>query len=650
MKMRSAMIAKPFLLASVFAMALIMSPGAHAGDPPFPNKQITLSPNQQPVGDMVKDLFTQAGMSVKISTQLPDRIAGRFTGTPAQIWNQVARVHNLVAYYDGSVVRVYPASEISTVNITAANPDAVVAQARRMGMMGAGNSVKAGSGIVIVSGVPAFREGISGLAARSVPAVKAVEPIVTATAPAVPTKAIGTGDIVSPIGRGPATTTAQSSQPPIAPQARPAVPSYLLDSMIMQRASRTSPMEIRIYNLKHADASDREINMGDRNIVLPGVATILRQQLGDGLASGTNYTDTYEPGVSRSGESHTSGYGGSYPPYGYPQPYGPPPGYGPQPGPAPAPQAQDPTAPRITADPARNSVIVRDLPSRMDMYDQFIRSLDRPRPQIEIQATIIDVDINRLKTRGIEVDFGLSGLGGLFRGTAVNGQNTQPQGNFITSFVRSPTQFVSATIDLLDRQGSMKVVSRPSIVTKEGEPGVADFRQLVPVRFSGQYNGGINNYRVGLFLSILPRVAKDVNGLATTMQIDLRNGRILQFSGDGIPIQDNNGFTTNVTIPQGESLIIGGLTVDTEFESSSKIPVFGDIPVIGAIGSKRRKGGSRVERIVIITPRIISDAPNQLTTSYATPYSQNAPQNDTEEEVEELRSRKAKSKKKRTNS
>jgi type III secretion protein C len=615
------------------ALAFGSGTAALAADPPFPNNRISLTPNQQPVGETVQDLFTQAGMSVKISSRVKGRAAGRWIGSPAEIWRQLSRAYNLVAYYDGSVVRVYDATEISSRTFNTADPKAVEQQARQMGLTGSGNSVKAGNGSIIVSGVPQFLETIAGLASKMTAPATASGPAMIPTTATTPVAGAAASGIVSPLaGR---------------PSARLPAP-YALDYVTTQRATARNPLEIRIYNLKYADAGDRVINLGDRDQIIPGVATLLRQTLGDGIASGAQVIERGNPGVRRVIDQPLPG-GGAYGPYSpyygpmvLPIPYG-----GPQEQqPAPAP---DPLAPRITFSQSTNSVIVADRPTMMATYDALITSFDRPRAQIEIEATIIDIDVNRLKQLGVDWSFGFRALGGLFGGQVLTPNGSASTPNVQGSFFRSESQFVNAQISALSQNGTLSVISNVRLMSKENEPAVTDNRQIIPVRFSGQFQGGLQEYRVGILMAITPKIAKEVDGLATSLQIDLRDGQIRAFQADGIPLIDNAQLTTNATIRQGESLIIGGITIDRQFENKSKVPGVGDIPIVGEAFKRRTKGSSRRERVVIITPRVISDSSGELVEVSAAQEPE-VEMEEEEEEAAELSTRKAKRSKRRPSS
>lgn len=586
-------LARPYGRAAITGVLLFAAfavPAVHASEPPFPKKVVALAPNGQPVAEIIKDLFGQAGLNVKVSSKVQGRAAGRWVNPPGEIWKQLAKAYNLVAYYDGAVVRVYHADEIASRNFNASSPETVVSSAKQMKLTGNGNEVRAGKGVVIASGVPEFLNQISQLAntAAPTPAVEA--------SPMVPAMVAGTGgsDIVSPI----ASANRFAALP--AP--------YRLDYSVSRQATARDPFEIRIYNLKYADAADRIINVGDRDQVIPGVASLLRQTLGDGQVTGAQVVERGNPqGVSRGGPSDQ--YDG--PAMG---PYGPyMPIYPQQQEAAPAAREFDKPGPRIAVNPSGNSVIVVDRPSMMSTYNAMIEAFDRPKTQIEIEATIIDIDVDQAKQLGIDWSFGFSGLGGLFGGQIVT-PNSGTSGNINAGFFRSETNFVSAQISALSRSGKIQIVSRPRITTKENEPAVTDNRRIIPVRFGGgQFsNGGITNYQVGILMAITPKIAKEADGLVTSLQIDLRDGALTGYTADGIPFIDNSSLNTNATIRQGESLIIGGITIDSSFDEKSKIPGLGDIPVVGNAFKKRSKGSRRKERIVIITPRIISNLPNNI--------------------------------------
>ncbi len=578
--------------------ALMLSAPAMAAEPVFPNKTIKLAPRGQNVADTIRDLFGQAGLQVKVSSSVRGQIAGTFVGSPKDIWSQLAKAYNLVAYYDGGIARIYDASEITTRSYQTNAPDSVLANARRLGMIGSGNSVKAGQNAVVATGVPEFLTRIAGLAASATP--PPVKVAASAPPPVVNTPVMSTassGDVVSPILKTP--TRIPQAQPQQA-----AVPgdSYQLSFRTLQASTIRDPYEIRVYFLKYGEARDRFVNFGDGQEVVEGIASVVRNMMG---AGGGGQLTIYGNGQATRRSSDAA-----------PFPYGP---YGPFPQqqqqqaqPAPEPRQDNPNGARIYPYDDGNAVVVRDVPSKMSTYDNLIRTFDRPKTQIDVEITIIDVDTEKSRALGIDWSFGFSALGGLFGGSVATPNQTSSSSNVSASFVRSQSQFVNAQITALQKNGYLKVVQKPHLTMRENETSVSDSRQTIPVKFGGQYSSGLQDYRVGTLLKIRPRIAKEVDGLVTTMHIDVRDGNIAGIQSDGTPLFNNSQITTISDVRQGESLIIGGITVDSEYDNKSQIPGLGDIPVVGNAFKKRSKGGSRRERIVIITPRILSNAPSVI--------------------------------------
>ncbi len=619
------------LMASV-TLSLGWAVTAHAAEPPFPAKRLSLSPNQQPIADTIKDLFAQSGLSVKVSSKVTGKAAARWIGSPADIWKQISKAYNVVAYYNGSVVRVYDASEIASRTINAADPNSVVQQAQKLGLISAGNSVKASKNAVIVSGVPEFIENVAQLANRAAPPPPVVAPpAITPVAPppviaAVPT----TSDVVSPLNKP---STQMVAAPPAAGVAMAAMPSsYKLEYNVASRASRGDPYEIRIYSLKYAKAADKVINTGDGTQLFRGVSSMLREMVGLSLDSIDDTVGRASPNGARRLEE--SG-GGNYQNY-------------PQQNQQSSENAHDSAPSRSNEGPliavynAGNAVLVRDLPTRMAKYDALIEALDRQVAQIDVQVTIIDIDTTKSRKLGISWE-GAFNLGGNIVGIntdQANGANVGVRYN--DREFSTQTNFLNAQISALSQRGVLKIVKRTNISTPENIPGTSDARQVIPLKVNGsQYqNGSVVEYRIGIFLNVTPSVAKERDGLNTQMEIDIRDGNIGGYLPDGTPTFEQHLLTTTAFVRQGESYVIGGFSAEMSYDGTSKIPGLGDIPLAGQLFRKSTKESSVKERLVILTPRILSNRPNNLVA--ASPDEDEAEE---PEEVEELSSRKLPTKK-----
>ncbi|NJM50056.1 MAG: hypothetical protein HC843_03550 [Sphingomonadales bacterium] len=557
---------------------------ANASEPPFPSKTIKLSPQQESVQSTVMDLFAQSGLKVKISNRISNKnLSATWIDKPGNIWRQMSKTFNMVAYYDGSVVRIYAADEISSRSFRTESPAGVVAQAQRMKLTGNGNSVKAGNGSVVASGVPEFLERIAQLSQTAAPPPVIASNDVTQAAitPAVPDGS----DIVSPLNKPGQGMAARKSLPE---KYDPS--SYDPDYSVSSRSTARQPYEVRTYFLKYADAQDRTIAAGDQTIVIPGVASQITAIMGDGAVQSAEVIAKGNRQLPTQGEVDSGIlYGGGG---GYGNPFAPPVVVQKDN------SRPDPNGPRITAVADRNAVMIRDRPEAMEVYDGLIRTLDRPKVQVEIEAVILDLDVSKLSSLGIDLSFGVKALGGLFGGTLNSGGVSLDLRS--TDSLTSPAEFVSAQINALQNKGYARVEQRPRLIARDNEPAISDNRQIYPVVAQGERVAQIVDYRFGTFMKILPSITRETDSLMVRLNIDVRDGQLIGIQpGSNLPIIKNNLLSTSTDIREGESLIIGGISIEETTNSKRGLPIIGT----------RTKGYRRVERIVIITPRILSNRP-----------------------------------------
>lgn len=558
-------------------VALISTP-VRADVPPLTDKTITLTARNQRVDAAIVDLFGQAGLKVKVSSAVTGKINGVFVGSPKKIWAQFAKAFNLVAYYDGAVVRVYASNEIQSRSFAAADPAAVVRDARKMGLLDGANTAAASSNAVSATGVPAFLDRVAQLAGTTQP-----------TAAVIPASATsGDAPFISPLLSGPG-------------------PRETVRSRVLTPASRRSPYEVRIFYLRYARADDTIQKSFDRTITIPGVASILRGMMGDGRPSNTVSTSGGNFDVMRQSMPRLGGRGLNAVPPDEAQR-----GFDQQGTPgidtvvvtqAPV---RDLDGPRVEVDPTNNAVLIRDRPESMGVYEDIVRALDVEPRGVEIEATILELDTNRLKDLGLDFGFRTGGFGALFGGTAMNPSNSFSGGNAAAAYLTGSLEGFALRIAALEKSGVLHVVSRPRLSTLNNIPAVFNNQVQYYVRVAGDRQVDLFPVTAGMVMRVNPSILYDGGELRTRMTIEILDGSPTGLIVDGIPAVKQSSINTSAVVKQGESLLIGGMTVDTMYDYKSKVPVAGDIPIIGQAFRKRQKGAQHVERIFLITPRIIS--------------------------------------------
>jgi type IV pilus assembly protein PilQ len=296
------------------------------------------------------------------------------------------------------------------------------------------------------------------------------------------------------------------------------------------------------------------------------------------------------------------------------------------------------------SDTTTNSLIVTEVRSRIADVQEFVKGLDFRTPQVSIQAKIIFVDRTNIEDLGLKYDFGAvkqgdgpffnkllqrtdpatgdpfgtgvidltgDGVAGIanadatITGAALNLVWTTTLGGFRFSSFLSALQ----SVDLADVQ------AEPSITTLDNRQANIVVGEEVPVRVIdfGSATGGqgqqpkatISFRETGIKLNVTPHVT---NNRQILMQVSAErsNVRLLSQLDAGFSIQ-KQAAQNQLLVNDGETAVIGGLTVTTITKNRSGIPLLVDLPIIGKLFGFSHTQEQRQDLIILITPRIIDE-------------------------------------------
>ncbi len=563
-----------FILSSLACLA--MAYPVAAAQPPFPSKVISINARGQKISDVITDVFSQAGLRVKVSSAVAGQAQGMFVGTPQEIWTNISRAYNLVAYYDGAVVRVNSANEISTRTIQTDAASDVVKEAKRLGYIDNNNKVRASGGAVLASGVPDFLTQIDRLASRMRPM-----PMVNAS-------------------KGDADAGGMTPKlAPVAPPAQPVQPTMIASPMFSGsdfyrynpsdvsyetrvRAGPGRRYETRVYQLRYRDAQDKQIDMQGRVQRIPGVASLLMEHMGIDSGISTNSANQYNRddyyNTRRDPRDRYYDEG----PYEDRR----------------EPSRREMTGPSIMADVANNTVIVKDLPSEMNNYTALIAQLDREQPVIEMEVVSIVYNRDDMTDLGVDWSLGFGGLKLLFGG------RPRGQSDISGSYVWGNGDVISAQIRALQEQGTLRVTDRQFLSATNNEPTEYNEGGQQYAKLQGEYNTDLRTLSYGLSVRIKPAIVNERDNLRVRMDIAFKDTTLTNQSVDGIPSIKGPSFTQSNIVPHGQAVILAGRTINFEYDKKSKTPILGDIPIFGNAFKKRNKGVGTMERAVMIIPRV----------------------------------------------
>jgi type IV pilus assembly protein PilQ len=297
------------------------------------------------------------------------------------------------------------------------------------------------------------------------------------------------------------------------------------------------------------------------------------------------------------------------------------------------------------SDTTTNSLIVTEVRSRISEVQDFVKSLDFRTPQVSIQAKIIFVDRTNIEDLGLKYDFGAvhQGDGPFFNklvprtdpatGDPFGSNVVDLTGEGVAGMANANATITGAALNLvwttaiggfrftnfLDALQSVEladVQAEPSITTVDNRMANIVVGEEVPVRIVdyGATSGGVGQQQAkatvsfretGIKLNVTPHVT---NNRQILMQVaaERSNVRLLALSDLGFTIQ-KQAAQNQLLVNDGETAVIGGLTVTTITKNKSGIPLLIDLPIIGKLFGFSHTEENRQDLIILITPRIIDE-------------------------------------------
>ncbi|MCG3200272.1 MAG: hypothetical protein NFCOHLIN_00120 [Gammaproteobacteria bacterium] len=278
---------------------------------------------------------------------------------------------------------------------------------------------------------------------------------------------------------------------------------------------------------------------------------------------------------------------------------------------------------QIYADEATNALILQGSPERIREMRGIIQALDIRRAQVHVEGVIAEVSAGKAAELGVQwrtnnPDDGFLG-GIIFPGTSAgNIQSITPPtftlGTGLTlGFLEGAT--VRALLRALATDSATNVLATPSLVTMDNEEAEITVGQNVPF-ITGQYTttgageGVTNPFQtverkdIGVLLKVKPQINE-----GDTVKLTLEQ-EVSSISPDtsGVDIITNKrAIKTNVLVEDGQMIVIGGLIQDDVRQSTQKVPLLGDIPIIGNAFRNRRSDVAKTNLMVFLQPTIVRD-------------------------------------------
>lgn len=300
---------------------------------------------------------------------------------------------------------------------------------------------------------------------------------------------------------------------------------------------------------------------------------------------------------------------------------------------------------RLVADPMANAILVMGRKENIAKIDSLIDMLDRKPAQVYLSTVIGQLTLTDGMQTGVDYltrfnstrgDVG--GTGSLFirRDDIVNNNNiTDLRDNLITSAFGPAAGLnlygalgdsVETFITALESNSRFKVLSRPAVFAHNNKKAVITSGQLIPVPAQSTtfVGNGANNsnvtttieYRdVVLKLEVVPLINSDGEVNLTIAQINDTVIGSQRVEPNDIPIIGTEQIITSVTVPNGNTVVLGGLISEEKKRDSQGMPYISRIPLLGKLFREDIDARTRRELIIFIQPRVVRDTPSLFTAS-----------------------------------
>ena len=277
---------------------------------------------------------------------------------------------------------------------------------------------------------------------------------------------------------------------------------------------------------------------------------------------------------------------------------------------------------RITYDPETRSIIVVADEDTAAHITNVVRQLDRPTPQVLINCVFMEVTYTKGTDIGVDGTYkhtisskNIDAFNGT--GTAATAFDLATSGGLYTLVGKDLTINLAA----LASAGKTEILSRPSILARNNQQATITIGQSVPLisgvtydSFGNQRNA-ISYQSVGIILQVTPFITSDgMVEMIVAPEVSSVSSSTVSFASGGTnnagspsaPIIDTRKADTVVVVPDGQTVVIGGLMQTQKVKSEKKVPILGDIPLLGLAFKHKTTEDAKKELLIFLTPHIVN--------------------------------------------
>ncbi len=267
---------------------------------------------------------------------------------------------------------------------------------------------------------------------------------------------------------------------------------------------------------------------------------------------------------------------------------------------------------RLEVDERTRRISVTTTPEKMAQILELLEQWDTQPRQVFITGKVLSVNRDRLRDLGVSYD-------ALFHQMDEHlGTEVQATGAFLPAIAPTPKGSLrvgnltednfTVLIEALESDSTTRLLSSPRVLVIDGNAAqfsVATEEPYTEVVIEGDTGTTTENVKfkqVGVTLQVQPVITKD-DKISMAVNLDVSS---LQEIRNGVPVVSRSLMTSNVVVADTQPLVIGGLIVDEDVDAVNKVPLLGDIPILGALFRYTHKDRSQRELVLVMIPSIVS--------------------------------------------
>lgn len=546
------------------------------GDQPF----FKIAQGQE-LSELLREFAADQGVPASVSEFVTGRISGQFGPMPAgDFLDKVTRENGVVWYFDGHALFFYRSDELGSriLQVRSETPDDMIEKLRRLDIVSDRFEIKTlpENGLMYLSGPPRYLEVIEE-------AVTSIE---------------STSD-----------------------------------------AQVRIQMAVEVVPLRYAWADDKSFVFSGQQVIVPGVASILRSIVsgqqdavgtqigplpvnnlaglaGQGLKRRQNLAIAQAQQIAIDAQVAAAQSSGEVSAF---QQYQSQLGQQRDQDGRPIDPLSIPGQGVVQADTRLNAIVIRDARARIDYFKKVIADLDRPSGLVHLEVNIVDVNADA----GFE--FGPPALAqwqhnGRLQTADFQLGNTQPasvspltlSSNLQFRLMDGAVTELLGQFEAMESDGRARIVSRPSVLTINNVEAHLEATSTFFVPVASQEDADLFDVTVGTTLRIVPHIVCEETGRRVKLIVRVEDGTQTPDAVSGIPVITRNTLNTQAVLNEGESLLLAGLFREEISKTENRVPVLGRAPVIGQLFTKTTSTKQKFDRMVLIRPRIIDLPPPGL--------------------------------------